>query len=175
MLMLKLQYFGYPMRRADLLEKNLTLGKIEGKGRRGRQRMRWLDGITISMDMSLSKLQETVKDREAWHATVHGVTKSWTWLSSRKQTNKQTGPCLHFPSTKSVGVSWGHDLAPSMGRLLCWQYPSWRGVPRIKNVPLDVSHQCRGQHVHVLPPLIQTLILTTESDRPSLKLYVANH
>ena len=104
MLMLKLQYFGHLMRRADLLEKNLTLGKIEGKGRRGWQRMRWLDGITISMDMSLSKLQETVKDREAWHATVHGVTKSWTWLSSRKQTNKQTNRSL--PAFPKHQISW---------------------------------------------------------------------
>ena len=86
MLKLKLQYFGHLMWRADSLEKTLMLGKIEGRRRRGRQRMRWLDGTIDSIDMSLSNLWEIVKDREAWHTAVHGVAKILTWLSNRTAT-----------------------------------------------------------------------------------------
>ena len=104
-LKMKLQYFGHLMRKADLFEKTLMLGKIEGRRRSGWQRMRWLDGITDSMDMSLGKLWELVMDRDACHASVHGVTKSWTWLSDWTELNGE----INREQTYGLGERGGKD------------------------------------------------------------------
>ena len=143
MLKLKLQYFGHLMRRTDSLEKTLMLGKIEGRRRRGRQRMRWLDGIMDSVDMSLVKLWELVMDRVAWHAAVHGVAKSWTglsdWTEPPQRTQRLGDHTLHVP-----------DSSASSPPFLLSLRPAERLLPTFDNFHFIFSHLVFS---HVFPQL----------------------